>query len=307
MPISYIGKIIPSGTPRWLMGQTLHTAEKEKFKGYKDRGLEWGAVEKNKLADIDFLELWPDDTNTTKIPPVVATLPHLKTLIIPSWFVPHLKAEDLPPSLEALQVGVLSDNKPKVNWDKSLVLKHIQLLDLGRVVSDFYADSFPGLSTTLTITLGNKKLDPAEIGKCHHLKNLFLYKADAVETLNLAGSDSLQFAGWMEGKHEDFKGLKGYRQLCDAEIKWNKKLVSLEGLEHLSKLERLDISDCSKLEHLGDIMHIKTLQWFRIMDSGKAWTAHIDDIKAKFTKAGFEKIRFEPDGNYSLLEIWRNA
>ncbi|QJB30454.1 leucine-rich repeat domain-containing protein [Chitinophaga oryzae] len=307
MSISYIGKIIPSGAPRWLMGQTLHTADKEKFKGYKDRGLEWGVIEKSKLADIDFLELWPDDNSTTAIPPVVATLPNLKTLIIPSWFVPHLKAEDLPRGLEALQIGVNSENKPKVNWNKDLVLPDITLLDMGRVMSDFHAGNFPGLSNTLTITLGNKKLDPSEIGKCKQLKNLFLYKADTVETVSQAGAASLRFAGWMEGKHEDFKGLKGYGEVRDAEIKWNKKLTSLEGLEHLSKLEQLDISDCSKLEHLGNIMHIKTLQWFRIMESGKAWTTHIDDIRAKFTKAGFEKIRFEPDGNYSLLEIWRKA
>lgn len=306
MSISYIGKIIPSGAPRWLMGQTLHTPEKEKFKGYKDRGLEWGIIEESKLVDIDILELWPDDDSTTAIPPVVATLPNLKTLIIPSWFVPHLKEEDLPRGVEALQIGVNNENKPKVNWNKPLVLPDITLLDMGRVVSDFNTSNFPGLSNTLTITLG-KKLDPSEIGKCKHLRNLFLHKADTVETLNQAGTASLRFAGWMEGKHEDFVGLEGHDGLREAEIKWNKKLTSLEGLEHLSNLEQLDISDCSKLEHLGDIMQIKKLQWFRIMDSGKAWTTNIEDIKTKFTQAGFEKLRFEPDGNYSLLEIWRKA
>lgn len=307
MPISYIGKIIPSGSPRWLMGQTLHTAEKEKFQGYKGKGLAWGIIDKNQLADIDFLELWPDDNTTTAVPPVVATLPNLKTLIIPSWFVPHLKAEDLPESVEALQVGVLSDKAPKVNWNNALVLKHIKTLDLSRVLSDFHADTFPGLSNTLSIALGNKKLDPSEISKCKHVTNLFLHKADTIDMINDAGAASLHFTAWMSGKNEDFKGLKGYGQLRDAEIQWNKKLTSLEGLEHLSTLERLDISDCSKLENLGKVMEIKSLQWFRIMDSGKAWTAHIDDIKTKFTKAGFEKIRFEPDGNYSLLEIWRKA
>ncbi|MBC9932137.1 leucine-rich repeat domain-containing protein [Chitinophaga qingshengii] len=305
MSISYIGKVIPSGAPRWLMGQRLHTPEKEKFKGYTDKGLAWGVVDKSKLSDIDFLELWPDDKTTTEIPPVVASLPNLKTLIIPSWFVPHLKAEDFPPGLDALQVGVLSENKPKVNWNKALVLKQIKLLSMGQVESDFYADSFPGLSNTLVITTGNKKLDLSEIAKCQHLKNLFLNKPDTVDAMNQAGAGQLQFAAWAQGKNEDFKGLKGYSHLRDAEIKWNKKLVSLEGLEHLPKLEQLDMLGCSKLENLGDIMKIKSLQWFRIMECGKAWTAHIDEITDKFTKAGFEKVRFEPDGNYSLLEVWR--
>ncbi|RBL88984.1 leucine-rich repeat domain-containing protein [Chitinophaga flava] len=307
MSISYTGKIIPSGTPRWLMGQTLHTAEKEKFKGYKDKGLAWGAVDESLQADIDFLELWPDDTSTATIPPVVATLPNLKTLIIPSWFVPHLKAEDLPDSLEALQVGVLSDNKAKVNWNKALVLPHIKTLDLGKVMSDFYAASFPGLTNTLIITLGNKKLDLTEVGKCQHTQNLFLYKADTVETLSQAGAAAFHFAGWIEGRHENFKGLKGYEQLRDAEIRWNKKLTSLEGLEHLSGLERLDISDCPKLEHLSHLMQINSLQWFRIMNSGKAWTTYIEDVKTKFTEEGFEKIRFEPDRHHALLEISRKA
>ncbi|MBC9932139.1 leucine-rich repeat domain-containing protein [Chitinophaga qingshengii] len=305
MSINLIGKLILSSTPRWLMAQTLHTAEKERGERHKGRGLEWGVVEKNKLADIDFLVLWPDDKSTTEIPPVVATLPNLKTLNIPSWFVPHLKAADLPPSLEELQIGVGGEKDPKVNWDKALVLKHIKLLDLTAVVSDFYAEGFPGLSNSLSITLGNKKLDPAEIGKCKHLKNLWLYKADTVEVLSKAGTDSLHFVGWLDGKHEDFKGIKGYGGVQDALIKWNKKLTSLEGLEHLPKLEKLDMLGCSKLEHLGDIMKIKSLQWFRIMECGKAWTAHIDEITDKFTKAGFEKVRFEPDGNYSLLEVWR--
>lgn len=305
MSISYIGKVIPSGAPRWLMGQTLHTPGKEKFKGYADKGLAWGVVDKKKCAEIDFLELWPDDKTTTEIPPVVATLPNLKTLIIPSWFVPHLKAADLPPGLEALQVGVLNEKQPKVNWNKELVLKQVKLLDLGMVDSDFYADSFPGLSNTLIITTGNKKLDLTEIAKCRHLKNLFLNKPDTVEALDQAGAGPLQFTAWAHGKNEDFKGLKGYSHLRDAEIKWNKKLVSLEGLGHLPKLEKLDLLGCPKLEHLGDLMKIESLQWFRIMECGKVWTDHMEEIKEKFTTAGFERIRFEPDGNYSLLEVWR--
>jgi len=42
------------------------------------------------------------------------------------------------------------------------------------------------------------------------------------------------------------------------------------------------------------------------MSCGKNWTKHIETIKSRFRNAGFQEIRFEPDGNYSLLEVVRD-
>jgi hypothetical protein len=305
MAISYLDKIIPSGSPRWLMGQTLHLPGKEKFAGYKGKGLSWGVIEPDQLNGIDMLELWPDDTSTTHIPPIVATLPNLKTLIIPSWFVADLKPADLPAGLEALQVGVASEKKPKVYWNKTLVFPNIQIFDLGRVSSDFYAGCFTGLDRTLTITADNKKLSLQEIGRCEKLANLFLHKAASVADINNAGAPNLQFAGWMEAKNTDFIGLEGFNKVREVEIKWNKALTSLEGLEQLPQLEQLEIAGCPKLANLGDIASVKSLKWMRIIDCGSAWIPNDTELKRRFTQAGFEKIRLEPYGRHTLLEAWK--
>lgn len=305
MAISYLDKIMPSGTSRWLMGQTLHIPEKEKFAGYKGKALSWGTVDQDKLDVIDILELWPDDSSTTQIPPVVSALPNLKMLIIPSWFVATLKPADFPKSLAALQIGVKSEKKPKVYWDRTLTWGNIQTLDLVSVSSDFYASCFPGLTRTLSISADNRKLSLAEIGQCENLTNLFLHKAQSVEDINNAGGANLKFAGWMEAKNLDFNGLVGYNELKEAEIKWNKSLLSLQGLERLSKLEQLEVSGCPKLANLADIAGIKSLKWIRIIDCGATWAANEQDLKKRLTLAGFEKIRLEPYGRHTLLEAWR--
>ncbi|MCF3107446.1 hypothetical protein LL912_01510 [Niabella sp. CC-SYL272] len=305
MPISYLNKIIPSGTPRWLMGQTLHTPGREKFAGYKDKGLAWGFIGQEQLDAIEMLELWPDDQTTTQIPPVVARLPNLKALIIPSWFVATLRSTDLPDSLEVLQVGVSTEKKPKVSWNKDLTLPQIRSLDLGRVASDFYAGCFPGLRNTLTITAGNKRLLLTEICRCAQLKHLFLYKAGSVADLNMAGAPGLEFAAWMEARNADFDGLTGYHHLKEAEIKWNKSLISLRGLEQLTQLEQLEVSGCPKLEDLGTVAAMSRLKWLRVIDCGAAWAANETELKKRFTRAGFEKVRFESYGKHRLLEAWR--
>ena len=308
MKISYLDKVMYAGnTSRWLMGQLLHTEKTEPFVGYKGKGLEWGKIDQNVVNDIDFLELHPDDKSTFEIPECVSRLPNLKALEIPSWFVPHLKENSFPNSVESLHIGVRSEKKPKVNWDKNQQFLSVKSLYFNcEATSDFWANCFPYLDMTLAFTMGHKNLNVGELGKLVKLKNLFLNNCENVETLNALNSLGIGFFKLSFSKNQDFTGLSSFKNITEMEIRGCRKLVSLAGLENLKQLETLEIMHCPHLEDLGNLADIKTLNYLLVMSCGKNWTKHIETIKSKFRNAGFQEIRFEPDGNYSLLEVVRD-
>jgi hypothetical protein len=305
--INYNDKLQYTGNvSHWLMGQTLHTEETESFFGYKGKGLKWGKIDVDIANDIDFLELWPDDKSIFEIPECVTHLPNLKALTIPSWFVSYLKENSFPESLEILNIGVGSEKKPKINWDKEKQFINIKYLDLNNVISDFHASNFPNLNKTLLITLGNKTLNLCELSKCEKLNNLFLGQCPDIKSLNSISNLNIRFLNLNSLKNTDFDGLSGFNNLMELDIRWSRNLFSLKGLECLQKLEKLEINGCSHLEDIGDIMSIPTLKWTLIISCGKNWTKNINEIISKFKKAGFQEVRYEPDGSYSLLEVFRN-
>jgi len=279
-------KFFDIAQPRWLMHQTLYTPNTLSFYGYEGRGLLWGEINW-KEAEIDFLELRPDDKQTFQIPSCVARLPQLEALIFPSWFVSKLRVEELPTSLEVLITGQHYEKNAQSKWDKDLRLPTIKELNNGGK-SHFYASVFPSL-TSLTLSNSSKTIGFSEIGKCYNLKNLYISCVqDSHQLAQVSSLSSLQYLGLSYSEDNLFEGVGGFEGLTELEISFSSRLQSLVGLERFPNLEKIDLYSNSRLRDFITLAQSPSLKWIKVLECGKKWKEKGVVIERAFQAAGFQ-------------------
>lgn len=103
---------------------------------------------------------------------------------------------------------------------------------------------------------------------CTKLQNLFVDKLPEKDLRNASKLRRLQVLRLYSASLESLEGIEALVNLRRIELAICRKLTSLHGIEHLSKLKRLEIESCNRIDSLDPISKLTNLRRLSMPDCG---------------------------------------
>jgi hypothetical protein len=147
-----------------------------------------------------------------------------------------------------------------------------------------------------------RKIKTKGLFECTTLRDLYLNPYSAKDTSNLAALSNIESLRLISAPAVELNGLRHLEKLTKLEISYFTKLPSLSGIEYLTGLESLEINACRKLTNIEEVKELRNLKRFVV--------ANCDDIASlkplehldKLEKVIFNESTNIVDGDLSPLE-----